>query len=101
MDGRQRYLFGDYPRSGLVYILVFKGFLIGGLSPYEHGRTRQGAGGGATALSNSGKTVGKIRAKQEECVKFRQINPSAPLNQRVPRGPYAYEVLDKELSVVE
>ena len=52
----------------------------------------QGAGGGATALPNSGKTVGKIGAKQEEkksCVKFRQINPSAPLNRRVPIHPWA------------
>ena len=38
----------------------------------------RGAGGGATALPNSGKTVGKIWAKQEEeklCVKF-QANQS-------------------------
>ena len=34
-----------------------------------HERTSQRGGGGG--LPNSGKTVGGIRAKQEECVKFR------------------------------
>ena len=46
-----------------------------------HRRTRQGAGGGATALPNLGKTVGKIWAKQEEkklCVKFRANQPLCP-----------------------
>ena len=38
----------------------------------------RGWGGGATALPNSGKTVGKIRAKQEECVKFRANQPLCP-----------------------
>ena len=33
---------------------------------FTHRRTRQGAGGGATALPNMGKTVGKIWAKHEE-----------------------------------
>ena len=41
----------------------------------------RGAGGGATALPNSGKTVGEIWAKQEEkklCVKFRANQPLSP-----------------------
>ena len=45
----------------------------------RHRRTRRG--GGATALPNSGKTVGKIWAKQEEeklCVKFRPNQPLCP-----------------------
>ena len=56
-----------------------------------HGRTSQGEGGGATAPPpNSGKTVGKSRAKQEEqnqTEKFREINPSAPLPKE---SPYAH-----------
>ena len=40
--------------------------------------SRGGGGQGATALPNSGKTVGKIRAKQEECVKFRANQPFCP-----------------------
>ena len=42
---------------------------------YESGG---GVGGGTTALPNSGKTVEKIRAKQEECVKFRPNQPLCP-----------------------
>ena len=36
-------------------------------------------GRGATALPNSGRTVGEIRAKQEECVNFRANQPLCPL----------------------
>ena len=48
---------------------------------WSHGRTRQGGGGGGTALRNSGKTVGEIWAKQEEkklCVKSRANQPLCP-----------------------
>ena len=38
-----------------------------------HRRMRRGAGGGAAALPNSGKTVGKIRAKQEEKIGQRKL----------------------------
>ena len=37
------------------------------------GGGRGGAGGGAAALPNSGKTVGKIRAKQEEKIGQRKL----------------------------
>ena len=47
-----------------------------------------GAGGGATALPNSGKTVGKIRAKQEECEKMSA--KSTPMTPLTKESPYAH-----------
>ena len=41
---------------------------------WAHRRMRRGGGGrGAAALPNSGKTVGKIRAKQEEKIGQRKL----------------------------
>ena len=49
--------------------------------------------GGQLPPPNSGKTVGKIRAKQEECVKFRANQPLCLLNQRVAIRPCLYQVV--------
>ena len=69
----------------------------------------QGGGGGATAFPNSGKTVGKIRAKQEEigrptcvfiCVKFRANQPLCSLNQRVPIRPWWAQLINVHRSTI-
>ena len=83
----------------------------------EHRRTRQGGrGGGATALPNSGKTVGEIWTKQEEknyVYNFGQINPSAdflfivPVHckkeicalRSIPYGPQVHPVHEKKVIV--
>ena len=57
-------------------------------TPIPMGVRVRGAGGG-TALPNSGKTVGEIRAKQEECVKFRANQPLCP-HPLTKESPYAH-----------
>ena len=48
--------------KGTEHHLIIEGAILPGV-PYMHRRMRRGAGG-AAALPNSGKTVGKILAKQ-------------------------------------
>ena len=57
-----------------------------------HRRTRQaGRGGGATALPNSGKTVGKMWAKQEEKKLCKISGKSTPLPPLTEKSPYAHD----------
>ena len=58
--------------GGLVCVGVCRSIIPIPIS--AHRRMRRGAGGGgAAALPNSGKTVGKIRAKQEEKIGQRKL----------------------------